>query len=247
MKDLRELDQYEQHRFSVCENLAKEYLATKKRQKCYRVSGTDRYSDGQRPLYCIIPLTDEQVAAIKSQMIEVANKVFPEEPVNSWEEFEEEILELGDNNYWDELNNTSGVWNDEIYFKAESCDMIPDSIDFDNVHYLYNFSAFVYEANEGQMSGPHKLVEELTDDEYAFLLALQLTMREGFTYNSLFRIDPEFAQKLNKGVDFRFFDIDCYGNQTKPFLIVFDELLEDVKVLKEEAERRLHDILFNND
>ena len=75
MKDLRELSSYEQQRFNVCLSLAKEYLLTKNRQKCYHVQGTDRYSEGERELTISFPLSDEQVSAIKSQMIEFRTEV----------------------------------------------------------------------------------------------------------------------------------------------------------------------------
>ena len=35
MIDLRQLDEYKMRRFSICESLAKEFLATKQRAKSY--------------------------------------------------------------------------------------------------------------------------------------------------------------------------------------------------------------------
>lgn len=72
MKDLRQLDDYEKNRFAVCEKLAEEFLATKKRQKCYQVDGSDIYSEGEIGRTCILPLTDEQIKDIKAQMIDEA-------------------------------------------------------------------------------------------------------------------------------------------------------------------------------
>ena len=75
------------------------------------------------------------------------------------------------------------------------------------------------------------------------MLALQLTMRKGITYNTLSEVDPEFVLKLSRNIDFNFFDIDNIFSKTKPFLIIFDEVIEDAKALKDESDKRLHDIM----
>lgn len=243
MKDLRKLDQYEQRRFDVCHSLAKEYLSIKPIEKCYLVSGSDWHSEGEIPRSMTLPLTDEQVEAIKSNLVEVFNGLYPDDPVKDWNEFEEVMADDLDWDFWNEMNNSRGAWNDCILVPAESCDIYPDDIDFKHVRHLYHFSAFVYEADEGEMSGPHKFAIELEDDDYAFLLALQLTMRKGLTYNTLSEVDPEFVLKLNRNIDFNFFDIDNIFSKTKPFLIIFDEVIEDAKALKDESEKRLHDIM----
>ena len=89
MKDLRKLDQYEQRRFDVCHSLAKEYLSTKSKEKCYLVSGSDSHSEGEILRSMTLPLTDEQVEAIKSNLVEVFNGLYPDDPVKDWNEFEE--------------------------------------------------------------------------------------------------------------------------------------------------------------
>lgn len=244
MKDLRQLDDYEKQRFAACETLAREFLATKIRQKCYQVDGSDIHSEGEIERTCILPLTDEQVKDIKAQMIDVANKLYKDEPVSTWEEFVEVVLELNDSCYWDELNSTHGIWNDLILNVVERYEMSPYYIDLDTIRHLYHFSAFVYDTEKGEISGPHKFAQDLSDEEYIFLLALQMSVREGFTYNSLFKINPEFAQRLNRNIDFSFFDIDCLGNQTKPFLILFDEIVDDANSLKEERDKRLKELMF---
>lgn len=244
MKDLRKLTDYEQQRFDACLSLAKEYLSTKQRQKCYLVQGSDKYSDGARSMSVTLPLSDEQVSAIKSQMIEFANKVYSDDPVKSWEEFKTEILDLVDPDYWDVLNEESGAWYDAIFTPLDLQDVIPCFVDFDTVRYLYHFSAYVYETEENDVGGPYKFVQELSDDDYAFLLALQLSVREGFTYNMLFEIDPEFAQLLNRNIDFNFFGLTRTGINTKPFLIIFDEVIEDAKILEEDAKKRLSDVVW---
>ena len=242
MKELTTLSEYDQERYAICEQLASEYLTRKERKKCYQVRGKDweDWVSGERPCSIFIPLTDEYVAALKAEMIEVANELCPEDPVHSWEEFSKYLSDIETFNFWETLDSKADSRFQEVSREADSHGIVEPSIDLDNVHYLYRFSFYYFDDEQQQMTRENYF-EVLSDEEYVQLLALQLSLSRGFTYNNLFSIDPELARRLNDNIDYGFFEINCHGSKTKPFVILFDEITEDAKGLQEEAQKRLLD------
>lgn len=231
IKDIRKLTDYQRKKFELCESLAKEFLSTKLRKKSYRVTGYHEISESDKSLY--IPLTDEEVNALKAYMIEVNNRMYPEEQVSSWEEFDYGRLEVNGSEYWEEMNESPGIWKDLVADQMESEECEATFIEFNDWNYHYDFSCCIYEEDEKKLVDPIEFIYPLTDEEYIFLLALQLSENDGFTYNRLIGIAPKLAVQLNNHVDVMFFAIENPSNKTRPFTIIFDEIIADAKQLEE--------------
>lgn len=103
----------------------------------------------------------------------------------------------------------------------------------------YRFSCFIYNPKKQEMRGPRSFRFSLSDEEYVFLLALQLSEHQGFSYNRLFHINPDIATRLTHYVENTFLKIENQGRSTQPFTIIFDELIEDANHLKEERDEAL--------
>lgn len=96
-------------------------------------------------------------------------------------------------------------------------------------HYLYSMSCYFWDSTTGRMSKRHRFSVELTDDEYIYLLTEQLLDRSPNTYNRLVFDRPDLADKICGIAELSFFDgIEIGGN---PYLIIFDELLEDAEAI----------------
>ena len=93
----------------------------------------------------------------------------------------------------------------------------------------YNMSCYFWHSTIGKMSKRYSFSVQLTDDEYIFLLTEQLLDRSPNTYNRLVFNRPDLADKIWSIADLLFFDgYEIGGN---PFLIIFDELLEDAEAI----------------
>lgn len=103
----------------------------------------------------------------------------------------------------------------------------------------FRFSCFIYNPEKKEMCGPLSFRFCLSDEEYVFLLALQLSEHQGFSYNRLFPINPDIATRLTHCVEITFLEIENQFNSTQPFTIIFDELIEDANHLKEERDEAL--------
>ena len=93
----------------------------------------------------------------------------------------------------------------------------------------YNMSCYFWDSTTRRMSKRHRFSVELTDEEYIYLLTEQLLDRSPNTYNRLVFNRPDLAEKIWSIVDLLFFEgYEIGGN---PFLIIFDELLEDAEAI----------------
>lgn len=245
MKDLRKLSDYEIKQFSVCESLAKNFLAIKQKTKSYNVEGYDIGSEpGGIDLNYRIPLTNEQVEALKTFILDSYNKQYPDKVVENWETFNQEVLECVDRQFYENLRNTPGAWDELISSPLEHENMIPNFIDFDNWEYCYFFSAYIYNDEKKEMAGPYEVCLHLSDDEYSFLLALQMSEKHGFTYNKLWEINPELAAKISRSVESEYMNPRIVLElQNAPFTVIFDEIIKDANSLEEEKKKRMLQLL----
>ena len=248
MKDKLNLSEYGMIKFEIGKKLAEEFLSSKTRSKAYKVEGYDSLSgsDSGIDITQYVFLTDDEVAALKNYILECYNKQYPDEAVDSWETFNHEVLECVDKDFFDDMNETPGCWKDLISDKLTNAQMTPNFIDFDDFKYFYRFSCYIYGPEKKEIYGPNSFIAILSDDDYCTLLALQLTIERGLTYNNLWEISPDLAKSISDIVANLYMDdriIEQHNNV--PFLVIFDELIEDAKTLKAEYEKRLKDYLLS--
>ena len=93
----------------------------------------------------------------------------------------------------------------------------------------YIMSCYFWDSTTGRMSKRHRFSVELTDDEYIYLLTEQLLDRSPNTYNRLVFDRPDLAEKVCGIAELSFFDGNEIGDN--PYLIIFDELLEDAEAI----------------
>jgi hypothetical protein len=93
----------------------------------------------------------------------------------------------------------------------------------------YVMSCYYWDSAIGRMSKRNRFSVELTDEEYIYLLTEQLIDRSPNTYNRLVFDRPDLAEKICGIAELSFFDdYEIGGN---PYLIIFDELLEDAEAI----------------
>lgn len=108
--------------------------------------------------------------------------------------------------------------------------VVTTKIDFDDYFFTCHFSFCYFDNERQEMTGPLPFEYLfLSDNDYIYLLALELSEPHGITYNRLVEIDPEWVAHLNSMVNFEFEEA---GHMPKPFLVIFDEIVEDVRRLR---------------
>ena len=125
---------------------------------------------------------------------------------------------------------------------ANQADMVAASLESDNSENLYQFSCYIYE-EDGKISGPHQFLFPLSDEEYIFLLSHLLFEPQGFTYNTLYKYSVDFLEKLNNAVNSHFSEIPIL---TFPFLVIFDEIIDDAKQFEDERNQLMIDFFMND-
>lgn len=93
----------------------------------------------------------------------------------------------------------------------------------------YCMSCYYWDSTTGRMSKRNRFSVELTDDEYIYMLTEQLFDRSPNTFNRLVFSSPVLAEKICGIAELSYFDGFEIGNN--PYLIIFDELLEDVDAI----------------
>ncbi len=248
MKDKLYLSDYEMRRFEIGKKLAEEFLSTKIRSKAYKVEGYDSLfgSDSGIDITQYVFLTDDEKEDLKNYILECYNRDYHDFAVETWDAFNVERLECVDEDFFVGLNETPGCWKDLIYDKLANAQMTPNFIDFDDFRYFYRFSCYIYRPEGKKMYGPNSFIAILSDEDYCTLLALQLVLDRGLTYNNLWTISPELANSISGMVANLYMnDRIVEQDHNVPFLVIFDELIEDAKILKDEYEKRLGDHLLS--
>lgn len=246
MKDKLNLSEHEMRKFEIGKKLAEEFLPTKTRGKAYKVEGYDSLfgEESNIELTQYLVLTDDEKETLKNYILECFNKEYPEFAVDTWEAYKDQESEVVDEEFFLDLNETPGCWKDLITDVLEGAQMAPYSIDFDDFEYFYRFSCFIYGPVEKKIYGPNSFIAILSDEDYCTLLALQLSIDRGLTYNNLWLISPELATKISDKIVNLYMNTRIIGHQDNvPFTVIFDELIEDAKTLKEEYEKRTKDNL----
>lgn len=247
MKDYEQFSDYEQGRLDICTQLSKKHFAQKEHRKSYLVTGYSVYSEGEIPVSIHVVLKDEQVETIKAYLIDQYNKKKNEEHISKWEEFKQaEADDFIDSVFWDHVNaDVHSPWYDYVVTVADQAEMVATSFEPEDTENLYQFSCYVYE-EDGKISDPHEFLFNLSDEEYIFMLSHLLFQPQGFTYNTLYKYDIDFLDRLNNFVNSLFCDIRVIDIITYPFLVIFNEIVDDAKLLEDEKNHRMIDYIMND-
>ena len=208
-------------RSAEVETKAKQYFyKQKKRMPYYDLSIANANNFDEEVTvehYC----SEEEFAQLSQHLIDAFNKKFPSQgPITTIDELNKErcIYELhGIDPMIDKFLLSDG----ERGITVTEIGPTP--------HYLYNMSYYFWNSTTERMSKRNRFSVELTDDEYIYLLTEQLLYRSPNTYNRLFFSNPDLAMKICAGAENPFSGDDDIRDV--PYLIIFDELLEDAEVI----------------
>jgi len=226
------LSDFQKERFNEYKAKAEAFSAKKDRVKFYHVKGYDIHSEGEIPADCWLSLTDENVKQLQDYLVNEYDKYDKEYTCNTWEDFLNSDPDVV-SDFFDELNNKGGLWNDLVITRVERNEMIPLDIVFNDYLTCYRVKYFCYDEDKGQMKGPYALNIELTDEEYILLLTLQLFEQRGLTFNRLFTIAPALFKKLNSEAEANFMNqrlLKQWNYET--YAIVFSEIIDDAKEIE---------------
>ena len=96
-------------------------------------------------------------------------------------------------------------------------------------HYYYKMSYYFWNSVEQKMSKRYSFTSELSDDEYLLLLTEQLLNRLSNSYNRLVFDHPDLAEKISGDAESLYYDDTKIDSN--PYLIIFDEVLEDAEAI----------------
>ena len=206
------------------EAMAKDYFYYRKNtEPYYWVTGAGGvgFSDDNEGF---VNISDVEVARIKQIVIDAANShEESEETISSFQE----ALEIVQFRHLFRTNNELFNMLQERLNDIEIG--LPD-IDFDTRYYEIKFSVICYSYRDNSLKLPKNVYVKLTEEEYLSLLENVLIYQEGYTYNRLMKDNPELVSKLYKDL---MFDYEIYD---MPYIILFDEALEDAKVIISSSE-----------
>ncbi len=216
------------------ESLAKEFLASKERQKYYAF---ECESDECCLSTHYLPLTDDDIVEIKEIIMDGYKKYYMEASENGNEKplpsFEEVLKEI------DLFDFESDEDLDLLIFRRVQSDEFYDpnhvvSMDLKHPHYYYQTTCFGYDKEKKEPRHPKKVKVQLTDEEYIYLLTQNL-LEKSLTFNRLIMLRPELAQKINQQIDGCYYHYHIKWNE--PFLVVLDEINADAeKILENQKE-----------
>lgn len=208
-----------------------DYL-TKKRAEAGAKAHNYFYNQKQRkPFYCaegstcddccshqeaFFHFTDEEIAHIKTLIIDEANKSGDsQQPISTVNEALE-VFSFGD------LFAENEELRHLLQERCEEVNLDLENIDFDTPCYFYKFSILFFDYEENKPIGPLPTEIILSDEDYLTLLTHQLMNREYFNFNSLLVSHPDLARKLNSSTTF---------GTIRPFTILFDEVRADAEAI----------------
>ena len=206
------------------EEKAVNYFYHVKERKAFYVAEGDTYDFGDHN-EAFLHYTDEEVAHIKTLIVEAVNQDEDCEPVST---VEEALDELSYHELFERSEELRKLLGERLY-KANVC---ANTIDFDNKVYFYKFSIVGYDYHNNKVVGP--ITEEiiLTDEQYLQLLKYQVNNRRHFNFNHLLMQDPKLANYLNRQVSYF-----C------PYMILFDEVRADAEIIDGPIDA--YDVLYD--
>ena len=194
-------------RFETFLSWAKEYIATKERTKYYSFNSMD--SSFQEASY-LETLTDENVAYVREQKEKYGA------------DFAKHLDEILDK-----------IFEGDIPFLLADLEKIVD-IDIDHIYHKYTFK--IYEIDSDEKVYTHKQNVELSDEDYATLLAWMI-YDEHLTMNMLRRHDSSLYNTIMREIDAYYYNGDGF-EVDNPYVAVFDETQTDADAIMKQHDIR---------
>ena len=211
------------------EAMAKNYFYYRKNtEPYYWVTGAGGvgFSDDNEGF---VNISDVEVARIKQIVIDTANS--QEGSTKSINSFKEalEIVQFR------HLFRTNNELFNMLQERLNYIDIGLPDIDFSIRYYDIKFSVICYNYRDNSLKLPINVYVKLTEEEYLSLLENVLIHQEGYTYNCLMIDNPGLVSKIYNAL---MYDYEIYD---MPYIILFDEALEDAKVIGPLPEEQVDD------
>ncbi len=222
-------DNNSRSRTEDAETMVKDYFYFRKNtEPYYWVAGAGGvgFSDDNEGF---VEISDVEVARIKQIVIDAANSHGgPENSINSFQEALEKIQ-------FRHLFRTNSELFNMLQERLNFIDIGLPDIDFSTRYYDIKFSVICYNYNDNSLTLPKKVNVKLSEGDYLSLLEKVLIYQEGYTYNTLISDNPGLVSELYKAL---MFDYEIYD---KPYIILFDEAIEDAKLIGPLPEEQVDD------
>ena len=220
-QDKCQFEQYLEERKAEAEAKARKYLYSEKERKPYfTFTGIDDTDDPEEMIYSTNSLHVD-LPHIIQLFINTYNKQNPSDgPVDT-------IDELCKKCHLCELRGIDSEL-DKFFEFFDDLGMLLYEVD-PEPHYYYDMSYYFWNSSKLKMSKRYTFSSDLSDEEYIYLLTDQLLNRNPDTFNRLVFDNPDLANKICGDAEIAYFDdTDIGGN---PYLIIFDEVLDDVEAI----------------
>ncbi len=176
-----------------------------------------------------VEISDVEVARIKQIVIDAANS--SESSENSINSFQEALEKIQFRHLFRTNSELFNMLQERLNYIAIG---LPD-IDFSTRYYDIKFSVICYNYNDNSLTLPKNVYVKLAEEDYLSLLENVLIYQEGYTYNRLISDNPGLVSKLYTDL---MFDYEIYD---KPYIILFDEAIEDAKLIGSLPEEKVDD------
>ena len=220
-KEKCEFELTDEKRRAEAEAKAREYLFTQKpRKPHFTFTGVIDEGDRGEIIYSTNSLHVD-LPHIIQLFIDTYNKKYPSDsPVTTIDEVSKKCHLYELQGLHPELDKFLDFFNDigMLLYKIDTAG-----------RYYYSMSYYFWNSTKRKMSKRYTFSSNLSDEEYIYLLTEQLLNRNPDTFNRLVFDNPDLADKICGDAEIAFFDdTDIGGN---PYLIIFDEVLDDVKAI----------------
>ena len=212
-------EHYSRRRTEDAEAMVKDYFYYRKNtEPYYWVTGFGGLTNSDE-IEDIVHISDEEAVRIKQVVIDTVNsREGSTELVNTYEEAVKIVP-------FSNIYRT----NSELFVMLSkrfslSAFYWPE-IDFSTRYYDIKFSVICYNYNDNSLSLPKNGYVKVAEEDYLSLLENVLIYQEGYTYNRLISDNPGLVSELYKAL---MFDYEIYD---KPYIILFDEAIEDAKLI----------------
>ena len=225
-KEKCEFELTDEKRRAEAEAKAREYLYTQKpRKPHFTFTGVIDEGDRGEIIYSTNSLHVD-LPHIIQLFIDTYNKKYPSDsPVTTIEELNKKchlhkLYKLNP-----ELDKFLDYFYDELLMLLYEIDPTE--------RYQYNMSFYCWDPVKKRMSKREYFSTVLSDEEYIYLLTDQLLCPTYDSFNRLVFDRPDIARKISDAAHVEYYNHIHIGNN--PFLIIFDEVLEDAKAIDEPA------------
>ena len=220
-----QLEQIAEERKAEAEAKARKYLYSQKKRKPY-YTFTGIGDDNE---------TDEMIFSTNSLHVDLPHiiQLFIDtyNNQNSSDSFVTTIDELSKKCHLYELQGLNPEL-DKFFDFFNDIGMLLYEIDLTE-RYRYSMSFYYWDSIKQRMSKRESFSTELSDEEYIYLLTEQLLYQSNDSFNRLVFNRPDIARKISDDAHVEYYDHIHIGKN--PYLIIFDEVLEDVETIDGQA------------